>query len=158
MVQLIHSNKLLHYRRILVSQSGRSNLVCYITDESSRLGATFKRLQPRHHFIIKLLPLLDNCNLPTLDNYFQDRLVANDFIQCRKVAEHVVEKIVGGGDVNGASAGGRSEQDSGNDAPEERIELLCCDQVWHTICHSTCRNTFSFKTCFCMSEQVYKSV
>lgn len=57
--------------------------------------------------------------------------MANDFIQCRKVAEHVVEKIVGGGDVNGASGGGRSEQDSGNDAPEERIELLCCDQVWH---------------------------
>ncbi|XP_072946599.1 WD repeat-containing protein 48 homolog isoform X2 [Epargyreus clarus] len=65
------------------------------------------------------------------DRQKKDRLVANDFIQCRKVAEHVVEKIVGGGDVNGASASGKSNatEDSGNDAPEERVELLCCDQV-----------------------------
>ena len=55
---------------------------------------------------------------------FQDRLVANDFIQCRKVAEHVVEKIVGSGDVNGAS-----KSEDNNDVPEERVELLCCDQV-----------------------------
>lgn len=59
----------------------------------------------------------------------QDRLVANDFIQCRKVAEHVVEKIVGGGDVNGTSAGSTRGDDSTNEAPEERVELLCCDQV-----------------------------
>ncbi|KPJ04538.1 WD repeat-containing protein 48-like [Papilio xuthus] len=58
-----------------------------------------------------------------------DRLVANDFIQCRKVAEHVVEKIVGGGDVNGASGSKPTNEDSGNDPPEERVELLCCDQV-----------------------------
>lgn len=66
------------------------------------------------------------------DRQKKDRLVANDFIQCRKVAEHVVEKIVGGGDVNGAGAGsgkGSANEDSGNDAPEERVELLCCDQV-----------------------------
>ncbi|RVE43721.1 hypothetical protein evm_011636 [Chilo suppressalis] len=66
------------------------------------------------------------------DRQKKDRLVANDFIQCRKVAEHVVEKIVGSGDTNGASAGsgkGSATEDSGNDAPEERVELLCCDQV-----------------------------
>lgn len=66
------------------------------------------------------------------DRQKKDRLVANDFIQCRKVAEHVVEKIVGGGDVNGTSAGsgrGSADENSGNDAPEERVELLCCDQV-----------------------------
>ncbi|CAH2058039.1 unnamed protein product, partial [Iphiclides podalirius] len=66
------------------------------------------------------------------DRQKKDRLVANDFIQCRKVAEHVVEKIVGGGDVNGANASGGKQstnEDSGNDAPEERVELLCCDQV-----------------------------
>ncbi|XP_013168847.1 PREDICTED: WD repeat-containing protein 48 homolog [Papilio xuthus] len=63
------------------------------------------------------------------DRQKKDRLVANDFIQCRKVAEHVVEKIVGGGDVNGASGSKPTNEDSGNDPPEERVELLCCDQV-----------------------------
>ncbi|KAJ2944801.1 hypothetical protein O0L34_g1692 [Tuta absoluta] len=64
------------------------------------------------------------------DRQKKDRLVANDFIQCRKVAEHVVEKIVGGGDVNGSSTGGRTgQEDSAGDAPEEKVELLCCDQV-----------------------------
>ncbi|XP_045455054.1 WD repeat-containing protein 48 homolog [Melitaea cinxia] len=61
------------------------------------------------------------------DRQKKDRLVANDFIQCRKVAEHVVEKIVGGGDVNGTNAG--KSEESTNDSPEERVELLCCDQV-----------------------------
>lgn len=51
--------------------------------------------------------------------------MANDFIQVRKVGEHVVEKIVGGGDVNGSS----KNEDCNNDSPEERVELLCCDQV-----------------------------
>ncbi|XP_039757052.1 WD repeat-containing protein 48 homolog isoform X2 [Pararge aegeria] len=65
------------------------------------------------------------------DRQKKDRLVANDFIQCRKVAEHVVEKIVGGGDVNGASAAKNSEE-SVNESPEERVELLCCDQIYCT--------------------------
>ncbi|KAL4709572.1 hypothetical protein ACJJTC_007303 [Scirpophaga incertulas] len=60
------------------------------------------------------------------DRQKKDRLVANDFIQCRKVAEHVVEKIVGGGDANGAGA--KPAEDT-TDSPEERVELLCCDQV-----------------------------
>ncbi|XP_041972569.1 WD repeat-containing protein 48 homolog [Aricia agestis] len=63
------------------------------------------------------------------DRQKKDRLVANDFIQCRKVAEHVVEKIVGGGDVNGATASKASTEDSTTDPPEEKVELLCCDRV-----------------------------
>lgn len=71
-----------------------------------------------------------------LDRQKKDRLVANDFIQCRKVAEHVVEKILGSGDMNGTATSGTSSSnksnsngDSSNDAPEEKVELLCCDQV-----------------------------
>ncbi|CAF4942027.1 unnamed protein product [Pieris macdunnoughi] len=60
------------------------------------------------------------------DRQKKDRLVANDFIQCRKVAEHVVEKIIGGGDVNGS---GTAKTEENSDAPEEKVELLCCDQV-----------------------------
>ncbi|GBP16829.1 WD repeat-containing protein 48 homolog [Eumeta japonica] len=67
------------------------------------------------------------------DRQKKDRLVANDFIQCRKVSEHVVEKILGSGDMNGAtgttgSTKSNSNGDSTNEAPEEKVELLCCDQ------------------------------
>ncbi|XP_049836290.1 WD repeat-containing protein 48 [Schistocerca gregaria] len=65
----------------------------------------------------------------------KDRLIANDFIQVRKVAEHVYEKVLGAGSESGSVAGPSSpsgtdpeRQETGSIA-EERVELLCNDQV-----------------------------
>lgn len=81
--------------------------------------------------------------------FLQDRLIANDFIQCRKVAEHVLEKILGGNDTgtgsnssNQTQSQGSSQQapaparptangESPGEAPEDKIELLCCEQVFY---------------------------
>ncbi|XP_044727853.1 WD repeat-containing protein 48 homolog [Chrysoperla carnea] len=61
----------------------------------------------------------------------KDRLAANDFIQCKKVAEHVIEKILG-------EAGSGSPTGTENDTPPTnnnannsnvQVELLCNDQV-----------------------------
>lgn len=74
----------------------------------------------------------------------RDRLVANDFIQVRKVAEHVYDKVLGAGSDTGSVAGGgntvsggspagdRANTDSNADnssLAEEKVELLCHDQV-----------------------------
>ena len=74
----------------------------------------------------------------------KDRLIANDFIQIRKVAEHVCDKVLGAGSdsgsvagtgntVSGGSpAGDRTNTDSNADnssLAEEKVELLCNDQV-----------------------------
>ncbi|KAF5300814.1 hypothetical protein FQR65_LT19310 [Abscondita terminalis] len=59
-----------------------------------------------------------------------DRLVANDFIQCRKVAEHILDKLLGEG--NAGSPGGTGDIDSAtpaNGMTADQIELLCNDQV-----------------------------
>jgi WD repeat-containing protein 48 len=64
-------------------------------------------------------------------------LIANDFIQVRKVAEHVYEKVLGAGSESGSVAGPSSpgtertdpeRQETGSIA-EDRVELLCNDQV-----------------------------
>jgi WD repeat-containing protein 48 len=74
---------------------------------------------------------------------YRDRLVANDFIQVRKVAEHVYDKVlgansdsgsVGGGNTvsSGSPAGDRANNDSNIDnlsLIDEKVELLCNDQV-----------------------------
>jgi hypothetical protein len=69
--------------------------------------------------------------------FFRDRLIANDFIQVRKVAEHVYEKVLGAGSESGSVAGPSSpgtertdpeRQETGSIA-EDRVELLCNDQV-----------------------------
>lgn len=85
--------------------------------------------------------------LEKLDLINQERLIANEFIQCRKVCEHVLEKVLGadlpgGGGGGGSSTGGggnsnSSQNNSQSDAnsegsqvpAEERIELLCNDVV-----------------------------
>ncbi|XP_046745903.1 WD repeat-containing protein 48 [Diprion similis] len=74
----------------------------------------------------------------------KDRLIANDFIQVRKVAEHVYDKVLGAGSDSGSVAGGgntvsggspagdRTNADSNTDntsLAEEKVELLCNDQV-----------------------------
>lgn len=75
---------------------------------------------------------------------FRDRLIANDFIQVRKVAEHVYDKVLGAGSDSGSVAGGgntvsggspagdRTNADSNTDnssLAEEKVELLCNDQL-----------------------------
>lgn len=72
---------------------------------------------------------------------FQDRLVANEFIQCRKVCEHVIEKVLGAditSNTGNASNSSQNSQSDGNSEgsqipPEDRIELLCNDVVSETL-------------------------
>lgn len=76
--------------------------------------------------------------------FSRDRLIANDFIQVRKVAEHVYDKVLGAGSDSGSVAGGGNTVSSGSPAgdrtntdsnadnsslAEEKVELLCNDQV-----------------------------
>jgi len=87
--------------------------------------------------------------------YCRDRFVANDFIQMRKVAEHVVEKVCGSGSESGSVAGGpaatttdraaEENHDSGSLA-EDKVELFCNDVV-STSTNRTYRLTISRKRC-----------
>merc|ERR1712029_1279400 len=77
---------------------------------------------------------------PTLGykSFKRERLIANDFLQIRKVIEHVYEKVMMCGSNNSDSGsnagsptgggGAQAEPDSASIA-EERVELLCNDQV-----------------------------
>lgn len=63
--------------------------------------------------------------------------MANEFIQCRKVCEHVLEKVLNaettpsGGNANNSLQNSQSDANSeGSQLPaEERIELWCNDVV-----------------------------
>ncbi|KAK4303377.1 hypothetical protein Pmani_024605 [Petrolisthes manimaculis] len=66
----------------------------------------------------------------------KDRLSANDFIQIRKVQEHVYEKVLGGGSDAGSTTTTNNNNDRGSDdkadttsIAEERVQLLCNDKV-----------------------------
>ncbi|XP_037903024.1 WD repeat-containing protein 48 homolog isoform X1 [Hermetia illucens] len=71
------------------------------------------------------------------DRMKKDKLVANEFIQCRKVCEHVLEKVLGpeitpsGGNASNSSQNSQSDANSEGSQipPEDRIELLCNDVV-----------------------------
>lgn len=70
------------------------------------------------------------------DRMKKDRLVANEFIQCRKVCEHVLEKVLGaeitpGGNASNSSQNSQSDANSEGSQipPEDRIELYCNDMV-----------------------------
>lgn len=65
----------------------------------------------------------------------RDRLIANDFIQMHKVAEHVYEKVLGSDSGSVAVSPGMEDQDNGSLA-EEKVELLCNEQV-RLSCHSS---------------------
>ncbi|XP_039286276.1 WD repeat-containing protein 48 [Nilaparvata lugens] len=70
------------------------------------------------------------CNFKTLK---KDRLIANDFIQMNKVAEHVFEKVLGAesGTVAVSSSPGAEQTDDQetNSLAEDKVELLCSDEV-----------------------------
>lgn len=65
-----------------------------------------------------------------------ERLVANEFIQCRKVCEHVLDKVLGS-EVQANSVGTTSTSSQNSDAnsessqilAEDRVELWCNDVV-----------------------------
>ena len=78
---------------------------------------------------------------PTLGykSFKRERLIANDFLQIRKVIEHVYEKVMmcGGGSESGSNAGSPTGGGGGGEAreaetasiAEDKVELLCNDQV-----------------------------
>jgi len=73
----------------------------------------------------------------------KDRLSASDMLQVRKVIEHVYEKVMGNGSDKGSEAGtghvsnaagesstnGGVREDDQSSIAEERVELLCQDQI-----------------------------
>lgn len=81
--------------------------------------------------------LMKSQSIPLIILPAQDRLVANEFIQCRKVCEHVLEKVLNaettpsGGNANNSLQNSQSDANSeGSQLPaEERIELWCNDVV-----------------------------
>lgn len=58
----------------------------------------------------------------------RDRLIANDFIQMHKVAEHVYEKVLGS-DTGSVAASPQMEDQDNSSLAEEKVELLCNDQA-----------------------------
>lgn len=63
-------------------------------------------------------------------------MIANEFIQCRKVCEHVLDKILMENPAAGAAttttgngAGGENSETSEQIPAEDKIELLCNDVV-----------------------------
>lgn len=66
----------------------------------------------------------------------QDRLVANEFLQCRKVCEHVLDKILGSeSGVNTMISNNSQSNQNDNSSegsqipPEDKIELYCNNVV-----------------------------
>lgn len=63
--------------------------------------------------------------------------MANEFIQCRKVCEHVLDKVLGAETTPSSGIATNNSQNSQSDGnsdgsqipPEDRIELLCNDVV-----------------------------
>lgn len=95
--------------------------------------------------------LLPHSSMAKSINMKKDRLIANEFIQCRKVCEHVLDKILGSeiasvsgtsgsnatntvsgtGNNSNSSQGSQNENNlsDGQTAAEKKIELLCNDVV-----------------------------
>lgn len=69
--------------------------------------------------------------------YNRDRLSASDMINVKKVIEHVYEKVLGQGSDAGSQAANSSPHEKESEredehsftGAEERVELLCIDQV-----------------------------
>lgn len=80
-----------------------------------------------------LLQFIKKTKFPSVP---QDRLVANEFLQCRKVCEHVLDKILGA-ESNVNTMGSNNSQSNQNDnssegsqiPPEDKIELFCNNVV-----------------------------
>ena len=84
------------------------------------------------------LKLIEHRGLKTVSmSHCRDRLSASDMIQVRKVIEHVYEKVLGqGSDAGSQAAASNASQEKETEkdedlstVAEERVELLCSDQV-----------------------------
>lgn len=102
------------------------NWVTSIIQEDSATNVKFIRIQfyiQPHSSVPAHLLKQDKAKKP-------DRLVANDFIQCRKVAEHILEKLLGEGAANSPGGGdGDSTAPASNGTTVDQIELTCNNQV-----------------------------
>ncbi|XP_050067063.1 WD repeat-containing protein 48 homolog [Anopheles maculipalpis] len=112
--------------------------------------------------------LLAHPSMLKQDRNKKERLIANEFIQCRKVCEHVLDKVLGsdlptaGSTGNSNSSQNNSQSDGNSESSqipaEERIELLCnevlCDPnmdlrtVRHFIWKQSSDLTFHYRTKF----------
>ncbi|CAH1799827.1 unnamed protein product [Owenia fusiformis] len=97
---------------------------------------TVERNVPKFNKIPFFLQPHSSCGTKSLK---KDRLSASDMLQVRKVIEHVYEKVIGQGSETGSqtatgnsTATEKSETDKDDDQhsiAEEKVELLCNDQV-----------------------------
>lgn len=78
--------------------------------------------------------------------YFQDRLIANEFIQCRKVCEHVIDKILGAEITPGAGNSNSSQNNSQSDANSEGSQVLAEDKI-ELLCNEVVSSFFLYFKC-----------
>ena len=76
-------------------------------------------------------------------------MIANDFIQIKKVIEHVYERVLGNTDSNSTSGGNDTKPannsvESSSYPAEDKVELLCNEQVSLLIYQSTRETLFWF--------------
>ncbi|KAK8786071.1 hypothetical protein V5799_007564 [Amblyomma americanum] len=142
--------------RFLVGDAGRDTeeMLLHETMPSWMLDVVVARNVPRLGKIpFYLLPHSSSGVKPLR----RDRLSASDMLQVRKVIEHVYEKIMGGGagsdtssqtqDRNGESnCPGSNAEDERSSIAEEKVELLCQDQVSAIHLASRCCNSETLPT------------
>lgn len=104
------------------------NVPSWVTD------VVVERVPPK--FIKIPFYLLPHPQMTKQDRMKKDRLVANEFIQCRKVCDHVLDKVLGAETTPGSGIASNSQSDANSEGslvpPEDKIELLCNDEVSKT--------------------------
>ncbi|GLV36077.1 uncharacterized protein CBL_01841 [Carabus blaptoides fortunei] len=115
--------------RVLVGDAGGENETALLNETVPSWVTSNVEENCPNKFIKVQFYLLPHSSMLKQDRLKKpDRLVANDFIQCRKVAEHVLEKVLGDGNSN--SPGGDADNVSPTTtASTEQVELLCNDQI-----------------------------
>lgn len=101
------------------------NVPSWVTD------VVVERVPPK--FIKIPFYLLPHPHMTKQDRMKKDRLVANEFIQCRKVCDHVLDKVLGAETTPNSGIASNSQSDANSEGslvpPEDKIELLCNDVV-----------------------------
>ncbi|XP_015922477.1 WD repeat-containing protein 48 isoform X2 [Parasteatoda tepidariorum] len=126
--------------RLLVGDAGRETeeLLLHETIPSWVTDVVVSKNMPRFNKIpFCLLPVQSSGAKPLR----KERLSASDMLQVRKVVEHVYEKVMGAGSDAGSQTASQSGGSGGQDKcesekddertsiAEEKVELLCQDQV-----------------------------
>lgn len=101
------------------------NVPSWVTD------VVVERVPPK--FIKIPFYLLPHPQMPKMERMKKDRLVANEFIQCRKVCDHVLDKVLGAETTPSSGIASNSQSDANSEGslvpPEDKIELSCNDVV-----------------------------